>query len=65
MSDHGELADQREDEADGMERDSELVGEGADSARDALSKAQADELIPEPLGEDDPGQRDDQGSDEE
>ena len=55
MSDHGELSDQRDGEADAMEREGERVREGADAARDALKKAYADAAIPEPMGEDDPG----------
>jgi len=59
MSDHRELADQRDNEADRMERESERVAEGADESRSKLRAAQGDQLIPEAMGEDDPGQRDD------
>lgn len=54
MSDHDELADQREQEADRLERENERVGEGADAARHALQQAQKDELIPAAMGADEP-----------
>jgi hypothetical protein len=57
MSDHNELADQREEEADKLERESERIGEGTDAARDAVKRSQQDELVPAPLGEDDPARR--------
>ncbi|MGI8624747.1 MAG: hypothetical protein ACR2NB_14995 [Solirubrobacteraceae bacterium] len=64
MNDHEELADQREAEADRLERENEHVGEGADAARDAHAKANADSMIPEALGEDDPGRRADDDEDQ-
>jgi len=54
MSDHGELADQREKEADRLEREHQRVGEEADEARGAFDRAKSDALVPEALGEDDP-----------
>lgn len=66
MTDHDELADQREQEADKLERENERVGEGADAARDALQRAQRDELVPEAMGADDPahGSRPDEDPEE-
>ena len=65
MTDHDELAEQREQEADELERDSERVGEGADQARHALAQAQKDELIPEAMGADDPAHGSKPGEDPE
>ncbi len=65
MSDHSELADQREQELDKLERENERIGEGADDARDALERSHKDELVPEALGEDDPAHGNKPGEDPE
>ena len=57
MEDHRELADQRDEEADKLERENERIGEGIDDARQAVDSAHGDELVPEPLGDDDPARR--------
>ncbi len=62
MSDHRELADQRDEEADGLERESERVGEGVEAAKQAVDTADAESMIPSAMGEDDPGYRDEDGN---
>lgn len=53
MSDHSDLADERDTEADDMERENERLQEGVDEAKQTLRSANADSLIP--AAEDEPG----------
>lgn len=55
MTDHGKLADEHEETADRLQRESDRVGEHADDARSKLAAAQGDSFIPEALGQEDPG----------
>ncbi len=57
MSDHEELADEHEKTADRLERESERVAQHADDARSKLESARGDAMIPQSLGQDDPGHR--------
>jgi hypothetical protein len=54
MSEHDELAEQREQEAERLQERTDALGEDAQAARSELDRAQSDELVPEALGEDDP-----------
>ncbi len=58
MSEHDELADRREQEANYLEAAAERNEDLAEEARDALDEAQQDEFTPAALGPDDPGGRD-------
>lgn len=57
MDDHAELADEHEDTADRLERESERSAETTDEARSKLESARSEAMVPESLGEDDPGHR--------
>ncbi len=61
MNDHSDLADQRDGEADGMEREGDRLQEGVDDAKQRLQSANADELIPSAADEPGGGDDDDEG----
>src|SRR3954471_11810794 len=60
MSDHEELADEQEELVERMDRESERIGESADAARSKLDEAHSDEMVPHPLGDEDPARREDE-----
>ncbi|MEA2170698.1 MAG: hypothetical protein QOF76_3998 [Solirubrobacteraceae bacterium] len=53
--DHEDLADQREHEADGLEREGEIVDEGVADAKKALQATHDDPVIPTPIDEESDG----------
>lgn len=57
MDDHAELADEHEETADRLERESERTAETGDEARSKLEAARGESMIPESLGDEDPGHR--------
>lgn len=58
MSDHEDLADKRDAEADELEDDAERLAEHAEEAREAQQRAESDALVPEAMGQEDPGRDD-------
>lgn len=65
MSDHEELADAQEEQADRLEQESRRIGGHVDEARQALERANNDGLVANSLGRRDPGFREPAPSDEE
>ncbi len=57
MSDHDELADRLEQDAERLQHESDRLEQQGESARSAVEQAQQDEYTPAPLGEDDPAYR--------
>lgn len=57
MSDHSDLADQREAELERLARESERNAEHADEARAKLQAARDQSYAPAALGDEDPGHR--------
>jgi hypothetical protein len=55
--DHEDLADEQEELVERMEHESERVGENAESAQSKFDQAHSDEMVPEPLGDEDPARR--------
>jgi hypothetical protein len=53
MSEHEELHEQREREADDLEHESEKLGEHIDQARSANAALESDELIAAPASDED------------
>ena len=51
MTDHERLHEQREREADGLERENERVGERVEEAKDANASLESDEFIATPAHE--------------
>ena len=52
MSDHEQLADEQEREADGLEQESERLGSEIDEAKRTAKKAEDDPFIATPVEED-------------
>ncbi len=53
MSDHEQLHEQREHEADALERENERLGEHVEEAKDANAALESDELIATPIRDED------------
>ena len=55
MDDHEQLHEQREHEADALERENERLGEHVEDAKDANAALESDQLIATPIRDEDEG----------